>query len=715
MPGTIIGIDTGGTYTDAVVCDAVSHEIYASAKALTTHGDLAVGIHNALASLPSGFLKQAEAVSLSTTLATNACLENKGCRALLILFGTEMPTVRKYGLKHGHFDAEDVWCIETATHPDGTIDRMPDWNAFAEEFKERSAGYEAFAVAEIYASKTCAVLERKACGIISEITSAPVVCGHELFSELNVLKRGANALLNARLIPIIREFLSAIDRSLKELHIDAPVMIVRSDGTLMSASYAVTHPIETLLCGPAASALGACALTGLDKAVVADIGGTTSDMAFLNGREPEEVNGTVRIGEWNTFLHGLFIETFALGGDTGVSYTPFRGTAADPDIPEKPAVPSLGKRRLIPTCVLASDCPEVMPELRSLSSLPDYRLKDASWYEYYVFQHDLPAADYTKREELALSFLRERPLTIRQLLARMQVKNVGFSPRRLVSLGVLLKSGLTPTDVLHVQGIFTKYNTEASEIILDFAASAMRMKRDELCAEILSMAEFRLYKNVAMLLLEKNYPEVRSGKLDTKLLERILEERWKIELAQKQESPLPKPLSADHQDPGQSSSEAGPGFLSFPIHTSTPLIGIGGPAYFLMPPVAAALHTTCFIPKHAEVANALGAALGHIAFQVNVDVTYLYELSEEEKASQKDVTKPAGFHVLGKGISRRFAASEEAAAIAFAKEAARDLALAEAKERGLKGLPDIKEYTRKEYLVEPSMPGCIKVTLVVHD
>ena len=72
----ILGIDTGGTYTDAVACNSETYEIYVEAKSLTTRQDLSVGIHNALAQLPQEYLTQAEMVSLSTTLTTNACVEN---------------------------------------------------------------------------------------------------------------------------------------------------------------------------------------------------------------------------------------------------------------------------------------------------------------------------------------------------------------------------------------------------------------------------------------------------------------------------------------------------------------------------------------------------------------------------------------------------------------------------------------------------------------
>lgn len=92
-----IGIDTGGTYTDAVIYDFDTGKILAKGKSPTTHHELSIGIGGALDMLPSDLLGRAELVSLSTTLATNACVENKGGRAGLLLVGTERRTLERVG------------------------------------------------------------------------------------------------------------------------------------------------------------------------------------------------------------------------------------------------------------------------------------------------------------------------------------------------------------------------------------------------------------------------------------------------------------------------------------------------------------------------------------------------------------------------------------------------------------------------------------------
>lgn len=101
-----IGIDTGGTCTDAVIYEVNSHRILAKAKALTTPQDLSIGISNALDGLPKEQFPQISVVALSTTLATNACVENKGGRAKLVCMGLYPKVVRESGKKYGLPDGD---------------------------------------------------------------------------------------------------------------------------------------------------------------------------------------------------------------------------------------------------------------------------------------------------------------------------------------------------------------------------------------------------------------------------------------------------------------------------------------------------------------------------------------------------------------------------------------------------------------------------------
>ena len=109
---------------------------------------------------------------------------------------------------------------------------------------------------------------------------------------------------NARLIPVIYEFLRAVRRVLEEFRLDLPLLIMRSDGHLMSSDYTALHPVETLLCGPAASTMGALSMTGEKRAVVVDMGGTTTDISIIRDGEPLRIEGGIQIAEWKTFVRG---------------------------------------------------------------------------------------------------------------------------------------------------------------------------------------------------------------------------------------------------------------------------------------------------------------------------------------------------------------------------------------------------------------------------
>ncbi len=104
-----IGIDTGGTYTDAVIYDFKEKKVLSSAKALTTKENLSIGINGALRALDHSLLVKAEVAALSTTLATNACVEGKGGRAKLIFIGLDGSTLERVGSSYGLTSLDELF------------------------------------------------------------------------------------------------------------------------------------------------------------------------------------------------------------------------------------------------------------------------------------------------------------------------------------------------------------------------------------------------------------------------------------------------------------------------------------------------------------------------------------------------------------------------------------------------------------------------------
>ena len=276
-----IGIDTGGTCTDAVIFDSKSRKVLSWAKTLTTKNDLKIGILEALKGLDDELLHKAEYIALSTTLATNACVEDKGGRAKLVFMGLDPRAVTMMKGTYGLPDISDIYFLDCTIDLAERKETPPDWDKFREDVRRDFREYDSVALVQINPQYNGGAYEIDAEKIIKEETGALCVRGYDLFQEINVQKRGATALLNARLMPLVVDFFDSIETSMKEMGLDLNIYVMKSDGTVMGKDYALRRPVETLLCGPAASVRGAMELTGSGDGFVIDMGGTTSDVALI--------------------------------------------------------------------------------------------------------------------------------------------------------------------------------------------------------------------------------------------------------------------------------------------------------------------------------------------------------------------------------------------------------------------------------------------------
>ena len=345
-----IGIDTGGTFTDSVVVDLDSGNVLSKAKALTTRHDLRVGIENSLASLDRSFFDKAKLVSLSTTLATNSVVEGKGARVGLIV-AVPNPGTFKLPVR---VPAVETAIIAGAHDTRGMVSVDLDVAAASEAVRGMAEHVDAFAVS-CYFSIYSAEHEARIRDIVSATCGRPVVCGHELSGDVGLVERAVTASLNARLLPVIRELLDAVKETLKKNGIVAPLMVAKGDGSLIVEEIARTRPVETILSGPAASIVGACRLTGLADAVVADMGGTTTDIAVVNDRRASTSPEGAMIGGWQTRVKAADVWTAGLGGDSKISVTDSGRIC-------------IGPRRAIPLCFAAHAFPpvkQVLEEHRS--------------------------------------------------------------------------------------------------------------------------------------------------------------------------------------------------------------------------------------------------------------------------------------------------------------------------------------------------------------
>lgn len=306
----VMGIDTGGTYTDSVVMNLKTGCVITKSKVLTTHENLAEGIDDSIAALNfSQYFPYISRVVISTTLATNAIIEGKGQKTGLILTGRKLK------------DNTPAFCtcfVKGRINPKGR--EISPINR--DEIKKAIAYFDRLGVKAIavcgFMSIRNPTHEKEIEAIIKDISDLPVVCSYKISTDLGFFERTITTVLNASLLPIIKAFINAITFVLDKHNIGAPVYIVKCDGCMVIIDSILEVPVETILSGPVASVVGAIYLTRKDNAIVADMGGTTTDIVLVkNNNIPMSVKGA-KIGGWQTMVRSIDISTIGLGGDSEI-------------------------------------------------------------------------------------------------------------------------------------------------------------------------------------------------------------------------------------------------------------------------------------------------------------------------------------------------------------------------------------------------------------
>src|SRR5271169_3718811 len=429
-----LGLDTGGTFTDAVLL-ADGRRVVASAKSLTTPWDLAIGIGHAMRAvlddLPAGAHRSdVSLVSVSTTLATNAVVENRFSPVCTLLIGFDDAMVERSGLER-HGSGGSVVRVQGGHIATGEESAALDEAAVTRAVAEHEARVEAFAVAANFSVRNPAH-ELRARKLIRALTPKPVTCAHELSSKLDAPRRALTAALNARLTPQIRHLIEALARVLAEESIDAPLMIVKGDGSLMKAEIALEYPVETVLSGPAASVVGAGFLTGLENFVVSDMGGTTTDIAVVSGGRPVIRAEGALVGAWRTMVEAVDVRTSGLGGDSEVHF-------------DRQMRLMVGPRKAMPLSLLAHKFPAALAQLRSIAELE--RLPEHAT-QFAIRNPDrAPPAHLSAIERRVWDALE---LTPQHVLTVVRSASGLDALRRLADAGLVTLAAFTPSDAMHV-------------------------------------------------------------------------------------------------------------------------------------------------------------------------------------------------------------------------------------------------------------------------
>ena len=473
----LLGIDTGGTFTDAVLFDEDAG-VVASAKALTTRHDLAIGIGGAL----DRVLQEADAstqdialVSLSTTLATNAVVEGQGGRICLVLIGFDETALDRADLAQA-LKGDPVVLLRGGHDAHGEPMAALDMEDLRHQLEKLEGQVSGFAVAGQFAVRN-PEHETAVRDLVIAGTGLPVTCSHELSSRLDGPRRALTCVLNARLITLIHHLISAASDLLEARGIAAPLMVVRGDGALISAEVAAIKPIETILSGPAASLVGAAHLTQAKDAIVSDIGGTTTDHAVLSAGRPKLDPAGATVGGWRTMVEAVAMQTIGLGGDSEV-HVVRDGLKTGLD---------LGPRRMVPLSLLAMDHPDLVTETLA-RQLEQSRPQDHDGrFAMAIEREDVHLATLTNKERQLLEQFREQPLALDRLLeSRVQLTILN----RLVGRGLAMLCAVTPSDAAHVLELQSSWNGEAARAGLTLLARQRDAMGRDIRPSALDMAQW---------------------------------------------------------------------------------------------------------------------------------------------------------------------------------------------------------------------------------
>lgn len=568
MDKLILGIDTGGTFTDGVVLDVATDKVLAKSKVHTTKEDLSIGIIDCIKALQlTGLSCGVSLVCLSTTLATNAVVEEKTSRIGLITTGsTDMHqdiTVKEWSQVSGRINilgqitdeiVEDE-VINAAKSMENKIDAL---------------------VISGYACVRNPAHELKIKRLVEKILSVPIICAHELSSSLGFKERTTTAVLNARLMPIIDDLIKKTKYALKKMGIDAQMAVMKGNGTMMLQADALDKPVETILSGPAASAVGGAFLTEIDDFYVVDLGGTTMDIADMREGKVSVVEEGAEIQGKKTKVRAVDIHTFGLGGESRLYKN--KGDF------------SFGPMKAIPFCRAASQYPHLISELETLHNNTDFYIPSSFVNIEGLWLSDTHSPQsLSTMEEKIIEKLRDGPHSLLYLLQGLTNGEREIGVNSLLRKNIVQIISLTPTDLLHITKKYVMWDRTASITAMKILSLKSNNTWEQLTAQLMTQftnqLTYALIKSVFA--FDKNYHKD------------IIENSWFYN-------------SLFHKE-----NKTG-----ITCKLRKPIVGLGAPAKAWMRELSKTLETSLLLPEHGEVANAIGAAKGWVGQHVEILIRY---------------------------------------------------------------------------------------------
>ncbi|NNE62552.1 MAG: hypothetical protein HKN34_00585, partial [Gammaproteobacteria bacterium] len=360
------------------------------------------------------------------------------------------------------------------------------------------------------------------------------------------------------------------------------LMIVKGDGSIASADSVIEKPIETILSGPAASVIGANFLSGLNDFIIADIGGTTSDVATVRNGWPYLNEKGAMAGGYRTLVRAIDMQTVGLGGDSEV------------ELDHKGNI-SLSNNRVVPIALLCHRFPQII-DLLKVSLGNGMGLAKALRFIFLpegFHKQKLPSG--LSAADLAfLDNIDHQPQSFDKIVIRASDR---ARAERFLDRGLIQVSGLTPSDAAHAlkrQSQWSYHGARLGCLMLGRSHGLITWKKQQDDAEV-EIDRFAQSIFDAMV-----------GKSTMLMINQLTATQFSA------------------VDPLVSSVSYGNGCLNdlgIQLTPSIPIVAVGGPAAVFYPSVGKRLNVDAVIPDNAEVANAIGAAIGRIKIRKSIEIT----------------------------------------------------------------------------------------------
>lgn len=556
----ILGIDTGGTYTDTVIVREEDNKIIEKAKSFTTHDDLSKGIGRCIDLLNSAKLSEINRVNISTTLAVNAILEHRFDKVGLLQLdkGIRSNPPANYTL--------------TVKNPFNRIykDRYEGYFSELLEIRKNFLEHVEYVVVTCPGENEAVWYEHQMVDTIKRDVGLNAFSVRDYCTYDDYTQRTVSAMLTIYLIPIISRWIDSISNIMREKGINAKISIMNATGRLITCEDAKRNPLSTLFSGLASSVQGGMGLTERGDFILVDMGGTSTDITRIIDRKFREVKAYAKVGAFDVGEKTMDVQTFGIGGDSHISIN-------------QNGLISVGPQRAIPLCVMCSKYPQLILELKNCKCPDGYEMLTAQDVDCFVavkpYRHDT-LNDF---EMEILKYISDEPHNIFNIADFFRRDPDALHMDRLLRKGAVKIISLTPTDVLHAEGKYTRWNTEGSNLAICKMAGRLKITKAS------------CIKTIREVIVEKLIRACMQS------IANFEKEQFDFEKSPGAAFMLDCFYGNGHM-PGNSMIE-----MSFGINK--PIVALGAPSGEWLKQVAERLNTELIVPEHGDVANAFGVAI----------------------------------------------------------------------------------------------------------